>query len=160
MNSKILLVSIALLVVLVGGFFIYEKIGVTQQQPVAVVNNNPNAGNPQPQPTPTATNTPPAVVPPVAGGLKDGTYLGDETSSMYGKAKVQVVIASGKIVDVQYVEYPNDRPATTAKSQTSMPIVKQEVIQAQSANVNTVSGATQTSASFIQSIASALVKAA
>ena len=41
----------------------------------------------------------------------------------------------------------------------AMPVIKQEVIQAQSANVNTVSGATQTSASFIQSISSALSQA-
>ena len=41
----------------------------------------------------------------------------------------------------------------------AMTIIKQEVIQAQSANVNTVSGATETSAAFIQSIASALAKA-
>ena len=154
MNQKTLLVLVALLVVLVGGFFIYEKFGTTQQAPVAIINNNTGGNNPQPQPAPTTT------VPATTTGFKDGTYIGDETSSMYGKAKVQVIIVSGKITDVQFIEFPNDRPASSNKSNMAMPVIKQEVIQAQSANVNTVSGATQTSASFIQSIASALVKAA
>ena len=154
MNQKTLLVLVALLVVLVGGFFIYEKFGAVQQAPVAVSNNNPNGSNPQTPATPTAP-----VAPAATTALKDGTYLGDETSSIYGKAQVQVVITNGKITDVTFPEFPQDRTATKAKSNMAMPIIKQEVIQAQSASVNTVSGATETSASFIQSVASALTKA-
>ena len=101
-------------------------------------------------------NTPPPVT---TASYKDGTYTGTETSSIYGKAKVQIVVSGGKITDVQFLEYPNDRQASTMKSNTAMPVIKQEVIQAQSANVNTVSGATQTADSFIQSISSALSQA-
>ena len=105
-----MLVLVALLVVLVGGFFIYEKFGITQQAPVAIINNNTGGNNSQPQPAPTTT------VPATTTGFKDGTYIGNETSSMYGKAKVQVVITGGKITDVQFLEYPNDRPATLRKA--------------------------------------------
>jgi uncharacterized protein with FMN-binding domain len=148
MSKKVLLV--AGIVILLGGFFAYEKFAPNQQTTTVVVNT----------PTPTlnsATSTPQATT--IASGYKDGTYVGAETSSMYGKAKVQVVIANGQITDVQFVEFPNDRVTTTSKSNMAMPIIKQEVIQSQSANVNTVSGATQTSASFIQSISSALNQA-
>ena len=143
MNKKVLLV--AGIVVLLGGFFAYEKFAPKQQTTTEVLNTT------TPNPTTGAT--------PVAGAYKDGTYLGAETSSMYGKAKVQVVIANGQITDVQFVEFPNDRVTTTSKSNMAMPVIKQEVIQAQSANVNTVSGATETSASFIQSISDALSQA-
>ncbi|MGD0577003.1 MAG: FMN-binding protein [Candidatus Staskawiczbacteria bacterium] len=137
MNKKFLLVSG--LVILVALFFVYEKFVATPQNTAPVINTKQTAAN-------TAV-------------LKDGTYLGNETSSIYGKAKVQIVVSGGKITDVQFVEFPNDRQATIMKSNMAMPIIKQEVIQAQSANVNTVSGATQTSQSFIQSAQSALSQA-
>jgi len=137
MNKKILLVSG--LVILLGGFFIYERFIPNQQTTTQVINTK-------------QTST--AVT-----GFKDGTYIGLETSSMYGKAKAQVIISNGQITDVQFLEYPNDRQTSIMKSNMAMPIIKQEVIQSQSVNVNTVSGATQTSESFIQSISSALSQA-
>jgi len=138
MNKKVLLVSG--LVVLLGGFFVYEKFIPTQQTTTQVVNT----------PLPTAVT---------AAGYKDGTYIGDATSSMYGPAQAEVIISNGQITDVKFLQYPSDRAASAAKSNMAMPVIKQEVIQSQSANVNTVSGATQTAESFIQSISSALSKA-
>ena len=150
MNKKTLLVST--LIILFGGFFIYEKFGATQTSPTPIINNN--------QPQVLGNNNPPApVTTTITSGFKDGTYVGDETTSMYGKAKAQVTISGGKITDVAFLEYPSDRAASLRKSQMAMPVIKQEVIQSQSANVNTVSGATQTSASFIQSISSAITQA-
>ena len=75
------------------------------------------------------------------------------------KRKCRWLFREEKLQSVVYLTYPNDRQATIMKSNMAMPAIKQEVIQAQSANVNTVSGATQTSESFIQSIASALSQA-
>lgn len=151
MDKKIILVMG--LVILLGGFFAYEKFTATPQTTTQVINTKqtPTSGsggnNTNPQPTQTAA------------GFKDGTYTGSVTSSIYGNAQVQVVVSGGKITDVVYLTFPNDRQATIMKSNLAMPAIKQEVIQAQSANVNTVSGATQTSESFIQSIASALSQA-
>lgn len=147
-KKKIWLISA--LVVLVGGIFAYEKFaGNSSQQPAP----QPEATNDQQQPVAqqpvTATTS----------GLKDGTYVGDEASSIYGKAKAQITVVGGKITDVQFPEYPNDRKSSTYNSEKAMPVIKQEVIQAQSAKVNTVSGATETSASFIESVASAIAKA-
>ena len=162
MNKKILLVSG--LIVLLGGFFVYEKFGANanQQNPTPIINNSPTqvSGNNNP-PAQTSTTTPPPASTPSGQttGLKDGTYTGSTVSSIYGTTQAQIVITSGQITDVIYLKYPQDRRASLQKSQMSMSVIKQEVIQAQSANVNTVSGATQTSSAFIQSIASALSQA-
>jgi len=126
-----------------GGLAGYEKF--VANQPQTPVQNN--------TPVPT-TSTAPAIV-----SFKNGTYRGGVTSSIYGQAQVELVISSGKITDVIFLKFPNDRQTTVAKSNMAMPIIKQEVIQSQSANVNTVSGATETSVSFIQSIADALSQA-
>jgi len=149
MDKKVLLVSG--LIVLLGGFFVYEKFAATPQNttptPIIASNQNQSSGS---TPPPQQTTT----------GFKDGVYTGSVETSFYGPAQAKITISSGKITDIVFVQYPNDRSATIAKSKMAMPIIKQEVIQNQSANVNTVSGATETSASFIQSIASALSQAA
>jgi uncharacterized protein with FMN-binding domain len=60
---------------------------------------------------------------------------------------------------VNVLQYPDAPGHSSQVSETSLPILKQEVIAAQSANVDTVSGATQTSEAFNQSLSSALSQA-
>jgi uncharacterized protein with FMN-binding domain len=93
------------------------------------------------------------------GQYKDGSYTGSAASAYFGNLQVVAVISGGKIVDVQFPVYPNDNGHTQEISSTDLPILKQEAIQAQSANVDIVSGATQTSQAFQQSLASALAMA-
>lgn len=147
MPKKIILVLG--LVILLGGFFYYEKFVVDPADTTIIISDRQTDPLPKNN-LPIQENT---------QKYKDGIYNGKETSSIYGKAKVQVVISSGKIVDVKFLVFPNDRQTTIEISNSTMPIIKQEVIRVQSANVDTVSGATQTAESFIESIASALAKA-
>lgn len=91
---------------------------------------------------------------------KDGSYRGDSYDAYYGNVQVQVTVKSGKITDVNFLDYPSDRRTSQMINEQAMPILKQEVIKSQSANVNTVSGATMTSEAFLQSLKSALSKAA
>ena len=72
---------------------------------------------------------------------------------------MKAVIQNGKITDVQFLQYPNDNGHSARVSSFSMPALKQEAIAAQSANVDVVSGATQTSEAFRQSLADALAQA-
>ena len=60
---------------------------------------------------------------------------------------------------MQFAQYPNDRDESVQINQAAMPQLKQEAIQAQSSNVDVISGATQTSQAFVQSLASALSQA-
>ncbi len=90
---------------------------------------------------------------------KDGTYTGSVADAYYGNIQVQAVIKGGKITQVKFLQYPNDRPNSVAINQQAMPYLQQEAIQVQSAHVNGVSGATDTSIAFIQSLSSALSQA-
>ncbi|HUD20710.1 MAG TPA: FMN-binding protein [Candidatus Saccharimonadales bacterium] len=99
----------------------------------------------------------PSSVP--ASGYKNGTYTGSVADAFYGNVQVQVTIAGGKITDVKFLDYPQDRNTSRQINSQAMPYLTQEAIQAQSANVDIVSGATATSGAFQQSLSSALQQA-
>jgi uncharacterized protein with FMN-binding domain len=112
------------------------------------------------QPIPTDTPIPtPTQKPSSSPGYKDGTYTGDAADAFYGMIQVQATISNGKITNVQFLQAPNDRSTSIYINSQADPLLAQEAIQAQSANVNIVSGATDSSQAFIQSIQSALDKA-
>jgi len=70
------------------------------------------------------------------------------------------VILVEKITDVKFLSNrPNENPNSIYINQQAMPYLKQEAIQAQSANVNIITGATYTSQAFIQSLTNALNQA-
>lgn len=105
------------------------------------------------QPTPTLTTT-------LGSSLyRNGTYTGDMADAYYGYVQIQTSISSGKISDVVFLTYPNDRSTSRIINGQAMPFLMQEAIQAQSSHVDIVTGATDTSIAFRQSLASALVKA-
>lgn len=109
-----------------------------------------------------AAIVPPPVIstPPTATGAvvayKDGQYTGPAADAYYGNIQVKVTIAGGKISDVVFLQYPHDRSTSMHINMQAMPFLKQEAIRAQSGNVDGVSGATDTSQAFIESLTSAL----
>jgi uncharacterized protein with FMN-binding domain len=113
---------------------------------------------PQPVVLPTDTPLPP---PPTAnaGQYKDGTYNGPEVDAFYGLVRVQTVIRSGKIANVQFLEFPSDRRTSVRINSVAVPLLQQEAVQAQTASVDFVSGATLTSQAFEMSLQSALDQA-
>ncbi len=90
---------------------------------------------------------------------KDGTYTGSLANAYYGDVQVQATIAGGKITGVNFLQYPSDRSTSRSINGQAMPYLQQEAIVAQSGQVNIVSGATDTSQAFIQSLTSALTQA-
>ena len=131
-------------------------------------NVNPIAQNTTPQ---NATDTvtlivPKPVVKPVTkpalkpvGAFTDGTYTGSVVDAYYGNIQVQTVITNGKISDVIFLQHPNDRGTSIRINNMAMPILKSETIAAQSANVDAVSGASETSRAFVESLQSTLNQA-
>src|SRR5581483_10905733 len=87
---------------------------------------------------------------------RDGTYTGDVADAFYGPMQVRALIKNGRISDVEFLQYPHDRQTSIEISRQSMPILAQEAIRSQRAKVDIVSGATQTSDAFVQSLQSAL----
>ncbi len=92
-------------------------------------------------------------------GYKNGTFTGQTIDVNYGLVQIQATVQSGKITTVQFLQYPNDRRTSQRINSIAMPYLQQEAIQAQSANVNLISGATLTSEGFAMSLQSALAQA-
>ncbi len=119
--------------------------------------NNPVI-TPKPKPTPTPVPTPkPAPAP--KGLFVDGTYTGRAVDVYYGIVQVQALVNNGKLTNVSFLSYPNDNPTSLRKANNAMPILISEAISAQSASVNSVSGASRTSAGFVESLGDALSQA-
>jgi len=112
---------------------------------------------------PTNKNQQVAQVQPTAtlnsGIYKDGVYTGPQVDAYYGLVEVQVTVQNGQIADVQFLKYPNDRRTSVSINNIAMPYLQQEAIQAQSAHVNIISGATFTSQGFAMSLNAALKSA-
>lgn len=91
--------------------------------------------------------------------FKDGEYTGISADAYYGNIQIKAVIKNGKLTDVSFLQYPSSHGRSIAINTMAMPILRQEAIIAQSAKVDGVSGATDTSSAFIESLTSALTKA-
>jgi uncharacterized protein with FMN-binding domain len=94
------------------------------------------------------------------GGYKDGSYNGQSFSSIYGPIQVAVVISGGKLTAVNILQEPTGLGHSQEVAARAIPTLQQEAIASQSANVDIVSGATQDSEAFQQSLQSALQLAA
>lgn len=102
--------------------------------------------------------TVPAVVAasPTAAGVADGTYVGASNSNRWGSVQVQVVYSGGQVSDVQILQYPDGERKSVRINESALPTLVSEALSAQSADVNTVSGATYTSKSYRISLQSAI----
>ncbi len=90
---------------------------------------------------------------------KDGEYTGDVADAFYGNLQIKAVISGGKISDIVFIQYPYERQTSVEINEGAIPFWKQEAISAQSAEVDIVTGATQSSEAFKRSLKSALIKA-
>jgi uncharacterized protein with FMN-binding domain len=91
--------------------------------------------------------------------LKSGTFTGSTVQIPFGNVQVQVVVKGGRITDVQPLQMPTAHARSQMISQYVAPMLRQEVLQAQNAQINLVSGATYTSEAYAQSLQAALDQA-
>jgi uncharacterized protein with FMN-binding domain len=83
---------------------------------------------------------------------------GSTVSNRFGDNQVTLVLNGNTIQDVRYA-LPTDRPRSAAINAQAGPLLRQEVLKAQSAQIDVVSGATATSESFVQSLQVAVQRA-
>jgi uncharacterized protein with FMN-binding domain len=107
----------------------------------------------------TATASPAATqtTAPVVTTVKDGTFTGPSVNVNYGNVQVMITVSNGKITDAVAVKAPkgkNDRYTNMA-----VPILKQQTLQAQSANIQGASGASYTSYGWFKSLQGAMAQA-
>lgn len=106
------------------------------------------------------TTAPSGTTSGTAAQYKDGTYTGSVANATpYGQIQVEAIISGGQISDIQFLKYPDAPGHTSDVSAATLPQLKAEAITAQSAKVDIVSGATQDSQAFQQSLGVALAMA-
>ena len=108
------------------------------------------AGPPAPAATPTPTSAGQGTQ------TASGTFTGQAVDTPYGTVQIALVVQAGKIVDVQELQLPSDRRLSQQISAEAGPILRTQVLRAQSDNINGVSGASYTSYGFYTSLQSAL----
>ena len=87
------------------------------------------------------------------------TYTGDAVMTRFGNVQVQITVQNGRITDSQVTQVPwNDHKDQEINSH-AVPILNQEAVDAQSADIDMVSGATFTSQGYIGSLQSAIDQA-
>ena len=106
--------------------------------------------------TPTSTT---AVGGVSGASYQNGKYIGDIANTSWGDFQVQVVIDNSRIASVSAVQYPHDRPLSAKINQVALPMLEQEAVHMQSAEVELVTGATVTAEGFIESLKKALSQA-
>ena len=87
------------------------------------------------------------------------TIVGDAIQTQYGVVQIKATVSGSKIADVSYVQLTAYDGRSQQINSYAAPILLQETLSAQSANIDTVSGATYTSEGYVQSLQSALDKA-
>jgi uncharacterized protein with FMN-binding domain len=123
---------------------------VSQASPTPSASPSPSDSS-APTPTPTPSSSGPTY--------KDGQYTGQDFQNQFGDTQVKVTISGGRITDVQALQLPFDRQRSAEISQYAAPQLHDEVLQAQSAQIDSLSGATYTSDSYARSVQSALDQA-
>ena len=93
------------------------------------------------------------------GTAQTATVTGSSTDTRWGPVQVQITVANGEITDVTVVEYPTGNGKDRQINARALPVLVQETLDAQSADIDMVSGATVTSEGYIGSLQSALDEA-
>jgi len=105
---------------------------------------------------PSASTAPAPAPAPVTPTVADGTYDGAVIDTRYGTVQVQAVISGGQIADVIAVKLTDTDRKSIQISEQVAPMVRDEVLAAQSANVANISGGTYTAQAYLQSLQAAL----
>jgi uncharacterized protein with FMN-binding domain len=83
-------------------------------------------------------------------------FNGDTVQTKYGPVQVQIQVTNGKVVAIAVVQYPDGDGKSARINERALPTLQTEVLTAQSARIDTVSGATYTSNAYVKSLQSAI----
>jgi hypothetical protein len=98
----------------------------------------------------------PGSASPSAGGGAVHKATGPDVNFSYGTIAVRVTVRGSRIVDVSVATIRVTEPESGQISGNAIPVLRSEVLDAQSASIHSVSGATYTSRGYISSLEAAL----
>ena len=133
-----------------GGVSVVERGAQPSAAPRATRAPTSN-GTPAADPTPNPTSAP-------RGAATATTIVGPLVSTRFGPVQVQIAVVDGRLQDVTALQLPTGRHSGQI-SDFSEPVLREEALSAQSANIDIVSGATYTSLAYARSLQAALDQA-
>lgn len=98
----------------------------------------------------------PAASTPTTGTATTATVTGSAVSTRFGPVQVQITLSGTTITAATAVEFPSSDHRSAQINAQAVPVLQQESVSAQSAKIDAVSGASYTSAGYVQSLQSAL----
>lgn len=122
----------------------------------------PSAAAPAPTSSGTSTSAPPvpgAGTSSISGTSATKTFLGQAVQTQYGVVQVKLTVSGTKITNVSFAQLTAYDGRSQEINTEAAPILLQETLTAQSAQIDTVSGASYTSDGYVQSLQSALDQA-
>jgi uncharacterized protein with FMN-binding domain len=109
--------------------------------------------------TPSTTATPSPGATTTTTGASDGTFTGSSVNTRFGSVQVSVTISGGQITEVTPLHLTDADGRSVQISNQAAPMIRREVLAAQSARVSNIGGATYTTQAYLQSLQSALDQA-
>lgn len=91
-----------------------------------------------------------------AAAKAGGTYAGSVVQTRFGAVQVQITVKAGSITDVEALQLTDDDRKSVQISNRAAPLLRAEVLAAQSADVQTIGGATVTSDAYLNSLQAAI----
>jgi uncharacterized protein with FMN-binding domain len=129
---------------------------------------SPAAGASVASSTPSASSSPSGSTSPPSesssgssggGSSSTKTTTGSVIQTRWGPVQVEITVTNDRISDVRVVQYPDGNPRDAEINDSALPILVKETLDAQSAKIDMVSGATVTSEGYVESLQSALDEA-
>ena len=114
-----------------------------------------SAAAPRPRPAATRPRGPTHAA---AGSTVVRSAAGQVVQFGYGELDVRVTVNGSHITDISVTDLQTAEPTSQQISEQAIPMLRSEVLSAQSANVNGISGATFTSRAYVESLQAALDK--
>jgi uncharacterized protein with FMN-binding domain len=109
--------------------------------------------SPVPAPSASAAPSPSAAAKPKSSKV---VVNGSVAQTRWGPVQVQVTLTSGRITDITAIQYPQGNGRDAEINSYALPVLHDQAIQKQSAQLDGVSGATVTSDGYTESLQAAL----
>lgn len=117
------------------------------------------AGGTSASPSPSASSSSSSTSSGSGSSTSTRTFTGTAAQTRFGPVQVKITVKNKKITNIEVVEYPSDNPKDQQINSYALPVLNQEAISAQSAQIDSVSGATYTSDGYVSSLQSAIDQA-
>ena len=154
--------AIPVIVTTAGGLALVAGFHTNPKTPLAL-RSVPGSTSTAPPPQDTSTSstirtssTVRALAPSTTTAPAVRSITGPVIETQYGPVQVRVTLTGTRITDVQALQLPSDRSRSVNISQYAGPRLRYEALQAQSANIDLVSGASYTSQGYADSLQGAL----